>query len=176
MRVELTVTLKGQVTLRQAVLDHLGVKPGGRVDVEPLPDGRAELRPAGARPIWLACAAFFAGPARSRCPCRRCRTPSRRQADREDRGRYECPGSVPDRGRCRPSPPKRRAIEEADAVFISTVVLCEVVRVLKRAYRYKAREIADTLRSLIESRTVETNRAAAGGFGCSKPAETSPTG
>lgn len=50
MRVELTVTSKGQVTLRQAVLDHLGVKPGGRVDVELLPDGRAELRPAGARP------------------------------------------------------------------------------------------------------------------------------
>lgn len=31
-----------------------------------------------------------------------------------------------------------RVIEEANAVFISTVVLCEVVRVLKRAYRYKA--------------------------------------
>ncbi|WP_247893603.1 AbrB/MazE/SpoVT family DNA-binding domain-containing protein [Azospirillum endophyticum] len=50
MRVELTVTAKGQVTLRQAVLDHLGVKPGGRVDVELLPDGRAELRQAGVRP------------------------------------------------------------------------------------------------------------------------------
>lgn len=49
MRAELTVTAKGQVTLRQAVLDHLGVKPGGRVDVELLPDGRVELRPAGAR-------------------------------------------------------------------------------------------------------------------------------
>ncbi len=50
MRVELTVTSKGQITLRQAVLDHLGIKPGGRVDVELLPDGRAELRPAGTRP------------------------------------------------------------------------------------------------------------------------------
>lgn len=49
MRVELTVTAKGQVTLRQAVLDHLGVKPGERVDLELLPDGRAELRQAGAR-------------------------------------------------------------------------------------------------------------------------------
>lgn len=54
-----------------------------------------------------------------------------------------------------------RMIEEADAVFISTVVLCELVWVLKRAYRYKATEIAAALRSLIESRTVETNRAAA---------------
>lgn len=50
MRVELTVTAKGQITLRQAVLDHLGIKPGERVDVELLPDGRAELRPAGTRP------------------------------------------------------------------------------------------------------------------------------
>lgn len=54
-----------------------------------------------------------------------------------------------------------RALEEADAVFISTVVLCEVVWVLRRAYRYKAEEIATALRSLIESNTVETNRAAA---------------
>lgn len=54
-----------------------------------------------------------------------------------------------------------RAIEGAETVVISTVVLCEVVWVLKRAYRYKAREIVDALRPLIESRTVETNRAAA---------------
>ncbi|KAA0595775.1 AbrB family looped-hinge helix DNA binding protein [Azospirillum lipoferum] len=50
MRVELTVTAKGQITLRQAVLDHLGIKPGDHVDVELLPDGRVELRPAGTRP------------------------------------------------------------------------------------------------------------------------------
>lgn len=54
-----------------------------------------------------------------------------------------------------------RAIEDADAVFISTIVLCEVVWVLSRAYRCKAADIADALRGLIESRTVETNRAAA---------------
>jgi predicted nucleic-acid-binding protein len=54
-----------------------------------------------------------------------------------------------------------RTIEGADTVFISTVVLCEVVWVLKRAYRYKTPEIGDAIRGLIESRTVETNRAAA---------------
>ena len=43
MTIELTVTAKGQVTLRQAVLDHLGVKPGGKVGVSMLPDGRVEL-------------------------------------------------------------------------------------------------------------------------------------
>ncbi len=45
LALELTVTAKGQVTLRQAVLDHLGVKPGDRVGVSLLPDGRVELAP-----------------------------------------------------------------------------------------------------------------------------------
>lgn len=48
MPLELTVTAKGQVTLRQAVLDHLGVKPGEKVGVSLLPDGRVELAPASA--------------------------------------------------------------------------------------------------------------------------------
>jgi AbrB family looped-hinge helix DNA binding protein len=43
---QLTVTAKGQVTLRQAVLDHLGIKPGDKVGVSLLPDGRVELVPA----------------------------------------------------------------------------------------------------------------------------------
>ncbi len=43
---QLTVTAKGQVTLRQAVLDHLGIKPGDKVGVSLLPDGRVELAPA----------------------------------------------------------------------------------------------------------------------------------
>jgi bifunctional DNA-binding transcriptional regulator/antitoxin component of YhaV-PrlF toxin-antitoxin module len=50
MRLALTVTAKGQVTLRQAVLEHLGVKAGERVDAVLLPDGRVELRPTSARP------------------------------------------------------------------------------------------------------------------------------
>ncbi|WP_419758921.1 AbrB/MazE/SpoVT family DNA-binding domain-containing protein [Acidisoma sp.] len=48
MAIELTVTAKGQVTLRQAVLEHLGTKPGEKVEVDLLPDGRVELRAAGA--------------------------------------------------------------------------------------------------------------------------------
>ncbi|SRR6266404_5807208 len=42
----LTVTAKGQVTLRKEVLRHLGVTPGEKVVVDLLPDGRAELRSA----------------------------------------------------------------------------------------------------------------------------------
>jgi bifunctional DNA-binding transcriptional regulator/antitoxin component of YhaV-PrlF toxin-antitoxin module len=46
----LTVTAKGQVTLRKDLLQHLGVHPGEKVSVDKLPDGRIEMkaiRPAG---------------------------------------------------------------------------------------------------------------------------------
>jgi bifunctional DNA-binding transcriptional regulator/antitoxin component of YhaV-PrlF toxin-antitoxin module len=42
----LTVTAKGQVTLRKDVLAHLGVAPGGRIIVDMLPGGRIEVRAA----------------------------------------------------------------------------------------------------------------------------------
>lgn len=35
----LTVTAKGQITLRQDLLKHLGVVPGQKVEVHKLPDG-----------------------------------------------------------------------------------------------------------------------------------------
>ena len=41
--VSLTVTSKGQVTLRKELLAHLGIQPGQRVDVEVLPGGRLEF-------------------------------------------------------------------------------------------------------------------------------------
>jgi hypothetical protein len=43
MTLELKVTAKGQVTLRRAVLDHLGVAPGAKVSVSLLENGRIEL-------------------------------------------------------------------------------------------------------------------------------------
>jgi len=42
----LTVTAKGQVTLRKDVLEHLGVHPGEKITVEKLPDGRIEVKAA----------------------------------------------------------------------------------------------------------------------------------
>ena len=42
----LTVTGKGQVTLRKEVLRHLGVEPGQKIDVDLLPGGRIEVRAA----------------------------------------------------------------------------------------------------------------------------------
>ena len=42
----LTVTAKGQVTLRKDLLEHLGVRTGDKITVEKLPDGRIEVRAA----------------------------------------------------------------------------------------------------------------------------------
>ena len=50
MALELTITTKGQLTLKRAVLDHMHVKPGQKVGVSLLPDGRVELVPAETRP------------------------------------------------------------------------------------------------------------------------------
>ena len=54
-----------------------------------------------------------------------------------------------------------RAIEAADAVVIATIVLCETVWVLRRAYKHSHAEIATTLRALVDSRPVEVDRLAA---------------
>ena len=42
----LTVTAKGQVTLKKDVLEHLGVQAGDKISVEKLPDGRIEVSAA----------------------------------------------------------------------------------------------------------------------------------
>jgi bifunctional DNA-binding transcriptional regulator/antitoxin component of YhaV-PrlF toxin-antitoxin module len=40
----LTVTAKGQVTLKQELLRHLGLQPGQKITVDALPDGRAVIQ------------------------------------------------------------------------------------------------------------------------------------
>jgi bifunctional DNA-binding transcriptional regulator/antitoxin component of YhaV-PrlF toxin-antitoxin module len=42
----LTVTARGQVTFREDVLHHLGIKPGEKIELDKLPDGRVVLRAA----------------------------------------------------------------------------------------------------------------------------------
>ncbi|MBU6460280.1 MAG: AbrB/MazE/SpoVT family DNA-binding domain-containing protein [Proteobacteria bacterium] len=46
----LTVTTRGQVTFRKDVLQHLGIRPGDKIELDLLPDGRGVIkaaRPAG---------------------------------------------------------------------------------------------------------------------------------
>jgi len=45
----LTVTSKGQVTLKRDVLTHLGVKPGEKIEVDLLPGGKATIRAEAVR-------------------------------------------------------------------------------------------------------------------------------
>jgi antitoxin PrlF len=42
----LTVTAKGQITLKQELLRHLNVSPGQKIQAEKLPDGRIMVRAA----------------------------------------------------------------------------------------------------------------------------------
>ena len=44
----LTITAKGQVTFRQSLLKHLGVRPGDPIEVEQMPDGQLTVRAAHA--------------------------------------------------------------------------------------------------------------------------------
>ena len=40
----LTVTIRGQVTFKKDVLRHLGIRPGDKIHLDLLPNGRAELQ------------------------------------------------------------------------------------------------------------------------------------
>jgi AbrB family looped-hinge helix DNA binding protein len=40
----LTVTTKGQVTLKKELLQHLGIRPGEKIEVDELPDGELRIR------------------------------------------------------------------------------------------------------------------------------------
>ena len=51
MSIQLTVTAKGQVTLRKEVLEHLGVRPGDKLLIELLPAGRMQVRARPGKPV-----------------------------------------------------------------------------------------------------------------------------
>lgn len=42
----LAITAKGQVTLKRDLLQHLGIKPGERIEFEKLPNGELRVRAA----------------------------------------------------------------------------------------------------------------------------------
>ncbi len=43
---QLTVTARGRVTLKKEVLQHLGIRPGEKIELHLLPDGRGMLQAA----------------------------------------------------------------------------------------------------------------------------------
>lgn len=46
MMTTLTVTARGQVTFRKEVLQHLGIRPGEKIELDLLPDGRGIVKAA----------------------------------------------------------------------------------------------------------------------------------
>lgn len=48
----LTVTTRGQITFRKDVLEHLGIQPGGKIRLNLLPDGKAELEADKGQGSW----------------------------------------------------------------------------------------------------------------------------
>jgi antitoxin PrlF len=48
----LTVTSRGQLTLRKEFLEHIGVKPGDQVDLRKTPNGKLTLERARPKGSW----------------------------------------------------------------------------------------------------------------------------
>jgi bifunctional DNA-binding transcriptional regulator/antitoxin component of YhaV-PrlF toxin-antitoxin module len=57
----LTVTARGQVTFRKDVLKHLGIRPGDRIRLDLLPDGKAELKADQPTGSWRDLQGFLKG-------------------------------------------------------------------------------------------------------------------
>jgi bifunctional DNA-binding transcriptional regulator/antitoxin component of YhaV-PrlF toxin-antitoxin module len=61
----LTITAKGQVTLKQDLLKHLGVSPGEKIEADKLPDGKIVVRAAvedGSIADFIGCLSKKGGP------------------------------------------------------------------------------------------------------------------
>ena len=56
-----TVTARGQVTFRKQILEHLGIRPGDRLRLDLLPDGRAEPQAERSTKSWRALHGFSKG-------------------------------------------------------------------------------------------------------------------
>ena len=57
----LTVTAKGQVTLKKELLQHLGVKPGQKIEVDALPNRQIAMKAAPRTGSWEEIYGMLAG-------------------------------------------------------------------------------------------------------------------
>jgi len=96
MTTSLTVTAKGQVTLRKELLAHLGVRPGQRLDVEVLPGGLLQFQAQQATGTISRCFGLLEGR-------------SERRAWRVVTQGWRVRGSDPARRKLRPQHPNRRS-------------------------------------------------------------------
>jgi len=57
----LTVTARGQITIRKEVLKHLGIQSGDKIRLDLLPDGKAELKAEKGQGAWQELEGFLKG-------------------------------------------------------------------------------------------------------------------
>ena len=162
MKDTLKITSKGQVTLRRAVLDQLGVRPGDRITVEIVAPGRVEVRPARAGASLEAFVGCLKKPGRRAFRSRRSAR-SRARAGRAGGG-ITADTNVLVRAAVMDEPAQSRlaaaALLEAERVAVTLPTLCEFVWVLTRGYKRKAAEVAAAMRKLAESERVLVDRPA----------------
>src|SRR5260363_181894 len=141
----LTVTSRGQVTFRQEVLKHLGVKPGEKIELDLLPYGRAELKSVQQKDTFRALHGFLKG-----------KTSGKRLTIDENVLLRAVVGDD-----ARQSRLAIQAMERAELVAISVHVLCELAWVLNRQYEVSRPDIAATICQLLNTKNVALNRPAA---------------
>lgn len=97
----LTVTAKGQVTLKKELLQHLGVKPGQKVEIETLPGGRLSVAAQPKKGSWDEFYGILAGKTDKVATIEEMNEAIRRgwAGLHEDHARYESPGEDGDEGR-----------------------------------------------------------------------------
>src|SRR5215469_5051592 len=159
----LTVTAKGQVTLRKDLLKHLGVHPGEKVTVDKLPDGRIEmkaLRPTGNISDVFDFLKRENGPSLSIEEINGNRRPwlgwqtMKITADtnvlvRAIAGDDEQQSKV-----------AQTELANASVVALPLPALCELVWVLSQGYKISAADIAEAVRRLTDGANVVVNRPA----------------
>jgi len=57
----LTITARGQITLKKEILRHMGIAPGENVEVDLLPGGKVALRAARPKGSIMALSGLLAG-------------------------------------------------------------------------------------------------------------------
>ena len=161
----LTVTAKGQITLKQELLRHLNVTPGQKVEVDKLPDGRLVV--VGSAPTYRFDRQIHRKPGTKR------RTPAHHRPNQEDYRRRlgrQAMKIVADtnvllRAAVRDDPTQTLAaahvLRTADLVLIPVAALCEVAWVMRSGYkRPRCGRLLTPFERLWNGENVVTNRLA----------------
>jgi predicted nucleic-acid-binding protein len=160
----LTVTAKGQVTLRRDLLKHLGVQPGEKIIVDKLPDGRIEMKGLAADGQHFGCLRFFEAGERPVLVDRR------NQRGREaglGRQAMKITADTDVLVRAITGDDERQSklaqaeLAKAEAIALALPALCELVWVLSQVYKVSAADIGEAIRRLTNAANVLVNRPAA---------------